>query len=393
MFEIKSNIKILIISEDQSAAHNCMHLLKKSGLSYTTILESGIESLQLCEAEHFDLIVCDQKTKHMSGWMFVQELKNSPKIRNCAMILMGHESNRIDDEKLKQYGLPSYQAYPLSQKGIMQAITDAASAMVRTDTLEHKYSEAKNDLIEQKTDSAITKYSHIHSVTNKSIRSAIGLVHSYEQSQNDSKVIEFSQIVAQKSNGSPTGIMFEIRERYKSGDSEKAEKLIIQLIEKTQSTPLYFLSTLELATKNNRIELCETIAKSAIKNGHRFQEFLNAIGKAQFARGELSECVKTLGKCLNEFGSNLGSLNLLGICLHRQKNHEKAREALREALMIAPMDHKVLFNLALVEADTENLASSKRYLELCLNVAPGFEKARTKLNEISEQTLKLNKAE
>ncbi|MCX6124589.1 MAG: tetratricopeptide repeat protein [Proteobacteria bacterium] len=117
--------------------------------------------------------------------------------------------------------------------------------------------------------------------------------------------------------------------------------------------------------------------------GYRVNEFSLAVAKSQLAKSQIDDALKTVAKAEKEFGKSLVGLNLQGVCLRRQEKFEASRTAYESALKISPMDVKIFFNLALIEKQLSNYEAALRHLNMCLKIAPNFEKAKTKILEIN----------
>ena len=383
MIEIDPNMKILIVSGDPELALSCKLLLKKVGLNQVETIESGIDALRLCQTKKFSIIICNQNSKHLTGWLFVQELKNSPKIANTGVLLMGVAASPAKPEQLARYGVPPYIEAPLSSKTLMSSISSVLGDLISPNSIENRYTVAKDALIAQNSDLAIDKYKELHQLTNKSMRSTVGLIQAHEIAENESEAAGYATDLASHEDATPVGIMISLRYVYKNKDFERAAKLSETLINQTKETPLYFLATLELAEKNEQFELGEKIARLGMAQEYRLNEFSLAIAKHQLAKSQIDDALKTVVKAEKEFGKSLVGLNLQGVCLRRLEKFEASRTAYEAALKLSPMDVKIFFNLALIEKQLCHYDAALRHLNMCLKIAPSFEKAKSKILEIN----------
>ncbi|MCX6124588.1 MAG: response regulator [Proteobacteria bacterium] len=213
MIEIDPKMKILIVSGDPEVALSCKLLLKKVGLNQIETIESGIDALRVCQSNKFSIIICNQNSKHLSGWLFIQELKNSPKIANTGVLLMGIAASPAKPEQLARYGVPPYMVVPLSSKTLMSSISSVLGDLATLTSIENRYTVAKDALIAQNGDLAIGKYKELHQLTNKSMRSTIGLIQSHEisESQNEAEAAAYAIDRSTHEDATPGGIMISLR--------------------------------------------------------------------------------------------------------------------------------------------------------------------------------------
>jgi tetratricopeptide (TPR) repeat protein len=384
VLEIDPKIRILIVSGDPELALACKLILKRSGLNNITTIESGIEALKTCESTRFEVILCDKNTKHLSGWLFIQEFKNSPKILNSAIVYFGGTACEQKPEVLAQYGVLGYAAAPINNKVLMSLLASSLGEAQQKTSLEHRYSFAKEALVSKDANAAVERYSALSKETKQNVRSSVGLLQSYEVQGNVAKVGEVAAVLAEKGADTPTAVMAIIRSMCTQSQFDTAKEKAHSLVDTTKETAIYFSACVDVFNRYQKFALSEEIAIKAQKAGFRTSEFAITVARGRFTAGQIEESVKILKRTEKEFGPSLEGLNLLGVCLRRLNQFEESKNCYEKALKLSPMDAKVYFNLALSETFLDHKDIAIRHLETCLKIAPDFDKARVKLSELME---------
>ena len=125
MIKIDPTIEILIVSSDPELIASCKMILTRSDLKNITTMASGVEALKACEKKIFDVILCDKSTKHLSGWLFIQEFKNSPNHFNSAVVYFGSNPCDQSPDALADYGILGYATTPINSNSLMSLISSS----------------------------------------------------------------------------------------------------------------------------------------------------------------------------------------------------------------------------------------------------------------------------
>lgn len=389
MIEINPKTKILVVSADPENALAIKLLLKKVGLTTVTECDSGIEALKLAMKDKFELILCDQNTRFLSGWLFVQEFKTSARILNTAVVLLGKEAGEVPPAELKQFGVPGYLQMPCSLKDLMHLVSVALTDLTTSGTTENQYTNAKFALVNEKHDEAVNLYESLRRATNNSNRSSVGLAQALEKKEDFTSAEAIVAAIAPGSGGSISALLLKLRLAARSGNQEDAAKIVDALLKATATSPLYFLSCLDLCLSHEFIDLAEKICARAKKQGFNMPEFVLGQAKVLYARHDAAEALKMIRRLTRDFGETLESLNLEGVCMRKMANYDGAKTAYEKALKLSPMDSKLFFNLALTAIAMHDTESAIRHLETCVKISPHFAKAREKLEELVAARLKV----
>ena len=289
LIEISSKSKILLISADSDVLLLGKRVIKKAGFSEITTEASGIAALQLCAKSPFDIVVCDQNCRFLTGWLFIQEFKMAAAIANTTVVLLGRGKCPVGTAELKAFGVPGYLKFPFVLKEFMALISSGLSDIKTNGSTEYIYTDAKKALIANESDKAVVLYQNLQSATNDSLRSSIGLAQAFEQKNEVAKAEQVIKNLEAANNDSPTRLMMSIRIDLKSRNLQKAQTSCLNLLAQTQDSPLYFLSCLEAANRHEAFDLVGLISEKATASGHKMVEF--AVGNAKFlyVRGKIED--------------------------------------------------------------------------------------------------------
>ncbi len=382
MVEINPKIDILIVSSDPELTLACKLILTRSGLQNITTMESGVEALKACEEIRYEVILCDKSTKHLSGWLFIQEFKNSPNILNSAVVYFGATPCDQSRDALAEYGILGYAQAPINNKVLMSLLASTLSEIHQTNTIEYRYTSAKDALISKDGDLAEQLYQTLTMETQQNVRSSLGMFHTYDMQSKTQKAWEVAQNLEEKGAKTPTAIIAVIRSMCASKQFDQAIHKAQELVDSTKESALYFAACVEIFNKYACFNHSEIIALKAQKAGFGANLFSLAAARGRFSAGCIDDAIKMIKRAEKDFGASLEGLNLLGVCLRHLNQYEDSRDCYERALKISPMDSKIYFNLAIAETFLNRREAAIRHLKTCLKIAPGYDKAKVKLMEL-----------
>ncbi len=385
MIKIDQKTEILVISSDLEIASVCKMILTRAGLKNITTLESGVEALKACEKKRFDAILCDKSTKHLSGWLFIQEFKNSPNHFNSAIIYFGSNPCDQSPAALAEYGVLGYAPTPFNPQVLMSLVSSTLIDIQQSYTLEYRFKTAKEALVLKNGALAEERYSALSADTKQNVRSSLGVFHSYELQGKTTNATEIAHKLEIMGTRSPAAVMAIIRSMCVNQKFEEAIARAKELVEDTKNTALYFAACIETFNKYGKFELSELIASKAQEAGFGANVFSLAIARGRFSAGDIEDAIKIIESAEKDFGPSLEGLNLLGVCLRHLNKFEESRSCYERALKISPMDSKIYFNLAISETFLNRKDLAIKHLKTCLKIAPDYDKAMAKLVELEAE--------
>ncbi|SMF52383.1 response regulator [Pseudobacteriovorax antillogorgiicola] len=376
-----SNTKVLVVTSVRNHAKAILVGLKNLGLQKVSIRESGLEALSILASESWDLVICDQEMKQINGWLFIKEFKLSEKVPNIPAILLGRNDAPVEEEVLKRFGLIKYLKLPVRPSELDFLIHSTLSLANTSGTIENKYTQAKDSLIQHNSEEAVELYSELQTLTKGSLRSNVGLAQAYIQNQEDDRAHEVLETIANSGENTPASMMLSARMSLKRGNKDAGVKVIETLL-KAHGNEFYYSRCVGLLNQHNFYDESKTIALAGRELGFDAAEFYSAISRALVGEGAYDRALQEIKEAEEKFGESAEQFNLKGVCHRKTSNLDEAIEAYEHALRLNPENHKVYFNIAICFIELGQLSEAARQLENCVRLRPDFERARDKLAEV-----------
>jgi CheY-like chemotaxis protein len=115
------NKKILVVEDEESNYFLIERMLRKTRVKVSWA-KNGIESIQMCKKEHFDMVLMDIRMPVMDGYEATQEIKkihrDIPIIAQTAFALKGEK------EKSLAAGCDGYIAKPIDSYELMSILKE-----------------------------------------------------------------------------------------------------------------------------------------------------------------------------------------------------------------------------------------------------------------------------
>jgi tetratricopeptide (TPR) repeat protein len=379
------DLSVLVLSAQKDHAETIVKALKKLDLHTIQVMDNGIEALQTMTEQAFGFLICDQNIRFISGWLLIKEIKTSDRIPNIPVILFGKDPQPESDEILKRYGLIKYLHFPVQPSDLDFTIHSTLSLFNTSGTLENKYTKAKDSLLQNRSKEAIELYSELRGLTKNSARSSMGLAQSYLQDEQVAQADKVIEELSKSDEDSPARSLLQARIHLQKKQSQPAVDLLNKVLEQLPNG-FYFTKSIKLLMDFQQFRLAAPLCHSAIRAGIERPEFLLCLGKDRYNEGDMEGALDYTQQHESAFGMTNEVYNLRGVCFKKLGDHSRAIESYEQALRLNPTDARVYFNLAMCSIQMKRNDEAARYLELCLQYAPAFPKAREKLDELRRRT-------
>lgn len=376
--------KALILSGHKDVAASIRNSLKSFAYGEIESIENGIEALKKMNAATYDLVVCASKIKFISGWNLVKEMKTSEKIPNMPVVLMGDLPSPATDSELKAYGLVKYLKSPSSESEISFLVNSTLQLFKTSGTIENKYSKAKAALIAQQGSQALELYSELHGLTQKSLRSSMGLAEAYNQVGDTAKAEALILETLKSNSGNASAAIMQIKIMLRREQLAEAQNAGLNLLKPMTDSPFYHVRVLNIYAELKLLEAAEHVCRDAIQKDFKLPEFWSSICRMLFQKSRFAECLETIEASVNHFGPNVEVLNIKGACMRKLNRLDDALVAYSDALKVSPMDPKVYFNMAVCCIAKKSIQEARQHLEVVLKISPDFPNARAKLEEVEK---------
>ena len=376
--------RALVLSGDNDLSQHLKGHLQKSDYPEVDILDNGVEGLKKLAQRPYDVVVCHNKLKFISGWNFIKEMKTSDKIVNMPVLLMGGAPAPATDEEMNQYGLVKYLKSPPSSSDLGMVLNSTLQLFRTSGTIENKFTKAKAALLGAKTDQAIEIFSELHGLTKKNMRSSIGLAEAYTQGGQQDKA-EAIILESLKTDGkNPTAALMQIKILIKKAKFPEAHAAALELLGPVTDSPFYHVRVLNQYAELKHLEEAEHVCRDAIGKDFKLPDFVLSMARLLFAKGRYDECITNLESAIAQFGATAEIMNIKGASLRKLNRLDEGLQAYEMALKLSPMDSRIYFNMAVCCISKKAIKEAQQHLEMCLKITPDFPNAQQKLDEVKK---------
>ncbi len=384
MGNFDKELSVLVLSAQKDHAETIIKALKKLELQKIQLMDNGIEALQKITEQSFGFLICDQNIRFISGWLLIKEIKTSDRIPNIPVILFGKDAQPESDDVLKRYGLIKYLHFPVNPSDLEFTIYSTLSLFNTSGTVENKYTKAKDSLLKNKSKEAIELYSELRGLTKNSARSSMGLAQAYLQDQQVAQADKVIEELSKSDEDSPARSLLQAKIHLQKSQTDKAVDLLRKVLDQVPNG-FYYTKAIKLLMDFQQFHVAAPFCHAAMRSGLERPEFLLCLGKDRYNEGDMEGALDYTQQHESAFGMTNEIYNLRGVCFKKLGEHNRAIESYEQALRLNPTDSRVYFNLAMCSIQMKRNDEAARYLELCLQYAPAFPKAKEKLDELRKR--------
>lgn len=380
-----ANVSIIVVAASVKVQTHLVQLLGELEYQRVTTFFGGIEALRHLEENPVSIVICEARMNHMPGWEFVRELKTSERIPNIPVIFGGPKENEVPADELRKFGVLEYLAFPVTRSKLMFLMSSSLALAKTSGTIEHKFSKAKDALIKNASSQAVELYSELRTLTEKNVRSTVGLVQSYVKADDLVQAEAVMEDMA-KDNGAvltdAPSLLMQATFHLRRNEPDRARAVVDRMLKLMPDAPFNYVRCLRLFADTDQFVHTEHICKEALKRNFRLPDFHLGLAKCQYSGGWYDDAVKTVEDGIAAFGANNDFLNLKGVCCKKKGDFTAALVCYEQGLKLAPLDPKIYFNIANCYLAMKNYPEAQRYFEACLKISPGFVRAAAKLDEL-----------
>jgi len=120
-----ASVPVLVIDDNATNRHLMSDMLRNMGLK-PTLAESAEAALVLLQQQpDFPLLLLDAQMPVKDGMTLAQEIKATPELAHCQIIMLSSMSRHMDAEQMKRIGITHFLSKPVDQRELYEAILAA----------------------------------------------------------------------------------------------------------------------------------------------------------------------------------------------------------------------------------------------------------------------------
>ena len=112
--------RALVVDDDSTMVEFVSAVLRRAEFQVETAGD-GMTALEMCQAGHFDAVVCDIRMPKLSGNSFLKNLRLTPE-SNCRVVMLSAMADDAIKREVLAAGAVAYLVKPASGKAIIEAV-------------------------------------------------------------------------------------------------------------------------------------------------------------------------------------------------------------------------------------------------------------------------------
>ncbi len=114
---------ILVADDEAHILHIVSMKLRNAGFEVLTAVD-GEEALDLCRAEHPDLLITDYQMPYLSGLELCMELREDESTRDIPALMLTARGFDIESEEMNSAGIQAVLAKPFSPREVLGKVNE-----------------------------------------------------------------------------------------------------------------------------------------------------------------------------------------------------------------------------------------------------------------------------
>lgn len=367
----KMGMRFLIVDDMANMRKTLRGMLKMLGYDNVTDVDDGDTALARLKQGQHDFVIADWNMPRVPGVELLREIRDEPMLRDIPFIMITAEVDdgqivRAAEEDVDGYIIKPFVADVLGRK-INSVLEKKANPSQVEIFLKVGYAYMENGMLNE----AMREFDRARELSPKSARISLAMAQIYEAMGDHRKAEElFNAAVTNNPRfvkGFHTLADFQVRR----GNDEAAMKALRTATALSPNNPSRQVEFGKLLVKAGRMDEADQAFKSALKISAKNADMHTAIGEAYLAAGHDDKAAEAFRGSLT-IAEDLNVYNRLGIALRRKKRFKEAIQEYRKALVIAPNDEVLYFNIGKALLDDQQREAAIIAFRKALQIDPEF---------------------
>ncbi len=378
--EEKKDYRFLIVDDQSQMLIHLRGMLKAGGYKKSACVDSGREALRIMKKYPVDFIIADWQMPNMTGVELLKIVKEDPTYCDIPFLMITGEMTKEKVVYAVEEGVDGYLVKPISQDQVITAVRDILYEKLHPDSLQHKIKKLSRLKIGKKYDEAL---SFGQEILKKNRHPDIFFIlgECYFHKKNYEKAREYiRKVLETKRHSKALHLLGQI---YMA--EGKYEEAIQYLKEACTINPLNLDRKISLGKVYLRAGLADEAAETFDSVAELDPTDLNLVnmGGSYLSSGETKKAGEYLDRAVDPLPETVAVFNKYAIELRKLGEYEQALEQYEKCLNLAPGHHVILYNLAKLYFEMQELEKTKTALENCLRSKPAHEKAQKLLGYVT----------
>lgn len=379
---------IMVIEDQTDLRLIVAHQLQKQGYNGPKQAANGYEAVEMIKAQKLKIAayVCDMDMPVMSGLDFLAELRENQELDRVPFLLT---MDNVSKEKIMlavEHGADEVLVKPFTLADIIPKLKSAFTKFHNPNNPERVYELAKNCLRDGKLDQAEAIYKDLAATAPKAARPVVGVARIYIERKDYQTALK---LLAEAETKNPNYVHLYVERAMIHAGQNQWETAIAgfkKAIELSPLNALRYKAAVDILFQCRRYEEAATLLEGAIKLKLEFPALYHFLSQAKFALKDYKSAQKYIRQALSGDPENVDYLNQLGICLKETDQIDEANKVYNQIIKHDPNNIHALYNKAVLLHTKGERDEAIKLLERLLRKSPGFQPAKSKLDEYQKET-------
>lgn len=380
-----AKMKALIVDDMFNMRQTLKNMLRHIGFTNLVDADNGEKAWSIVQGSTIDFIICDWNMPKMAGLEFLGLLRNDPKYRDIPFLMITAEVSESRIVQAAETDVDGYLIKPFVATTLDEKIKNILESKINPSPFEKNMKDGHKLLEESNTDEAISKFQEAFKLRPESARVRQSLGEAFK-AKKDFKSAERWFKDAVEANPQYIRGHESLGEMYITlGDKEKAADSLAKASDISPDNSTRQVKLGKLFIDGGKPEKAEQAFRKAMSTDTAGPEVHTQIGEIYLEAGDETKAAAAFKSSLS-IQKDVHVYNRLGIALRKKGKFGDAVAEYNKALLIAPDDEVLYYNLGRVYIEMKKYDKAITALNQALKLDPEFEECKGLISRIKEMS-------
>lgn len=352
-------------------------------LSQVKIVNNAAEARRELEAVEPGLLIVEWNLPDQNGLQFCRDLRKNPLYRDLPVLLLSVENLKRDVVLASEVGIAGYILKPFSFEDFTLQLRAIARGRLSAPITKRVLADAEASLEAGDLKKAWQLFGKASKLQDDSARAHVGLGRVLiARGKHEHAIVEFKKAI--EANPQFIEAYRHLLDAYEHQQNHHGVlHVVLRLHEMSPDNPTYVLRAANAYLALGELENSEAFFRKTIRLSPKLADAFKGLGDVYMAKDDYEQAMKNYHKALDIEGDDIRILNSIALSYVKMGRFEEGVAKYNAALKIEPENVSLLFNMGYAQEKWGRLEEAKHYYNLALIRNPDFQKARRRLQTVS----------